>query len=240
MKAIIFACKYSKTIPYFAQLWNKYYDSNMEVIVLSPTYLPVLPNNFKHFKLSNFSRSWVNDISEFFDRFTDEYFFSTMDDHFLYSSVQRGVLIKAERIIQSNNNVCKFGCRIGPINQIPRWALDTPDIQFSRYNDTFCQPCPVRASLMPSIWRTEFFKLLLDHSKDYTAWEFELRPKTKTPYELEPEIREKIKDKRFLFSEIEPFPCIDLIRGGQDNYNEWSKLVKEDIEIFSSARKAVF
>ena len=242
MKAIVFSCQHPQMIPYFAHLWNKYYDSKMEVIVLSPEELPVLPDNFSHFKLSNFTKSWVNDISEFFETFHDDYFFSLMQDHFLYAPVQKEILLEAEKLVHENSDVWKFGCRIGPIPNIPRWALDSPNISFGPYKDTiFSKTCPVRQSLMPSIWRTSFFKLLLEYSVGYTAWEFELRSRTQTAYELEPEIREIIKDKQFLFYEQpDPFPCIDLVRGGQDNYNEWSKLVKDDTDTFLAARKAVF
>lgn len=244
MRTILFSCKHNQILPYFAHLFNKYYDDNMEVIVLSPEELPVLPDNFSHFKLSSFSRSWVNDISEFFDQFQDDYFFSLMQDHFLYASVQKDILKEAEKLIQENSNIYKFGCRIGPIPNIPRWALDSPNMNFGSYLDTkFSSPCPVKQSLLPSLWKTKWFKILLDYSKNYSAWEWELRPKTTTPYLLEPEIRELIKDKQFLFYQTpEVFPCIDLIRGGADNYSEWSQLVqdKDDIDTFSEARKAVF
>ena len=99
MRAIVYSCKYHAIIPYFCKLWNKYYSDKIEVIIVSPEDISKydLPSNFSHYKLSNFTKSWVNDISEFFKDFKDEYFFSCMEDHFLYDYVQTDIINAATR-----------------------------------------------------------------------------------------------------------------------------------------------
>ena len=82
MKTIVFSCKYSKILPFFAKLFNKYWSTEQEVIVLSPfpETIDSLPDNFSIAKLDNFTKNWAEDLQPFFDEFKEPYFHACMED----------------------------------------------------------------------------------------------------------------------------------------------------------------
>lgn len=238
MKAIIFSCKYPQILPYFAKLWNKYFDSNIEAIILSPVDVDMkgMPDNFSHHKLSQFTRSWVDDISPFFESFKEELFFGCMEDHFLHGEVARNILSAGETLMLSDPNVGKFTMGGIPLpHYVKSWERDSEHIEFYFSDEYgFFSPIPIRQSLMPSLWRTDFFKLFLKHSVGYSAWEFEMRP-PQDDYHLEPSVINEIRDYNTVYYPI-GYPMIDLIRKGKSNERLWEGLLlPEDRLIFEEA-----
>lgn len=237
LKVVVTAGKYSDILPLFAKQFNKYFSPDIEVIVLSSKEVTGLPSNFSHVKIPH-TKYWCNDIREFFDSFEDEIFFGCMEDHFLYSSVDLDLLaqiieqFKYDDIIKfvsGKPNDWKSGIR-------DRTSLDC--YQLDR-NDRLWYDAPVRQSLLPSVWRTDFFRFMLDRSVDYNAWEFEVRHNM---YRLEDDILEYMKDKKVLFVKEQVYPMSDVIRGGQPAVGYWSQEVKnpEDIAVFKEATERIF
>jgi len=237
MKVIVTSGKYSQILPLFAQQFNKYFSSDTEVIILSPRGVTGLPSNFSCVKIP-FTDYWCNDIREFFDSFEDEIFLGCMEDHFLHSPVDLGLL--AEIIEEFKyGDIVKF-CSVKPND----WKSQIRDCSNYRYtqlerNDKLWYDAPVRQSLLPSIWKTDFFKYLLDKSRDFNAWEFETR---KNMYHLEEDVLNYIGDRKILFAKEQLYPMSDVIRGGQPAEHYWAQEVKDpkDIAIFKEATERVF
>lgn len=237
MKVIVTSGKYSQILPLFAKQFNRYFSSEIEVIVLSANELDELPDNFSHVKIPH-TKYWCNDIKEFFDSFEDEIFLGCMEDHFLHSPVDMGFLNEIIAEFE-HDDVIKF-CSVKPND----WRSSIRDCsnftshQLER-NDRLWYNAPVRQSLLPSIWRTDFFRFVLDRSVDCNAWEFETRHNM---YHLEKEVLDYIDNRKVLFSKEQLYPMSDVIRGGQPAVGYWSQEVKnpEDIAVFKEATERVF
>lgn len=237
MKVVVSSGKYSEILPLFAKQFNKYFSSDIEVIVLSPKELTGLPDNFSHHKIP-FTPYWCNDIRDFFESFEDEIFLGCMEDHFLYSPVDLQFLDKVLSIFE-DETVLKFCGTMHQPNPSAIWDRNSRDL--FRYKDTeLLHDAPVKHSLMPGIWRTDFFRYLLSQSVDKNAWEFEFRD---NHYRLEPHIIEHIDNRKFLFSHTqELYSMSDVIRGGQPAMHYWEHKVKDpaDIAVFREATNKVF
>jgi hypothetical protein len=237
MKIVVSSCKYSSILPLFAKQFNKYFPTDHEVIVLSPSEITGLPDNFSVVKI-DYSTSWVNDVSGFFKDFEDEIFLGCMEDHFLYSVVDNEFLKRCISLFE-DSSVIKF-CGTRHTLQ-PSAIWDRGDRTVHQYEDSdLLYDAPVKQSLMPGIWRTEFFNYMLEQSEDWNAWEFEVR---KNGYHLEPHILDHIKDKKVVFSSTtELYSMSDVIRGGQPAMNHWERVVKDpdDIAVFREATERVF
>lgn len=235
MKTIVFSGKYIKIIKYFAILYNKYFDSNNQVFVLcsedSQGNAGELPKNFTLYPcVKQTSSSWVEDIYPFFENFNEPYFHGCMEDHFLYSQVDIKIMAEAETLIQNG--------------KIDKLVTNHPNYRFNSYKIESFKICSLAdqegpTSLLPSIWRTDLFKEMLNNVRGKTAWDFELENMKHLNI---------LNAGRYKFAyypidpEFVPYPSVDLIRKGSDNYSFWSKYVKdqEDIQIFNAARKEVF
>jgi hypothetical protein len=243
LKMIVTSGKYSDILPLFAKQFNKYFSPDVEVIVLSPNQVTGLPDNFSYHKIP-FTQYWCNDIREFFDSFEDEIFFGCMEDHFLHSPVDLGFLAEILECF-NDESIIKY-CSVKPGDWLSQ-IRDRPSTRtvthngekYGVYKEDLFFNAPVRQSLLPSIWRTSFFKLMLENSKDFNAWEFEAR---RNEYRLEQNILDQINDKKILFSTKQLFPMSDVIRGGQPAVGYWSQEVKnpEDIAVFREATERVF
>jgi len=228
MKTIVFSCKYSNILPYFAIQFNKHFDSNQEVIVLSPwDELPPLPANFSHFKLPEFSPSWCNDLMPFFDQFHDEYFHSCMEDHFLHDPVNMDIFAEAEKLVREGT-IDKFGFQVGhrPGEGARRFPDNPMFIKVAKEDN-------VVSSLQPSIWRLSMFRELLERTRDRNAWQFETMNKQPT-----------LPDEFTVFycPEPEPYPVQDVVRRNVNNTHYWSRFVKgeENIKVFQQATQELF
>lgn len=237
LKVVVMAGKYVDILPLFARQFNKYFSSEIEVIVLSHKEAPGLPDNFSHAKIP-YTKFWCNDIREFFNSFEDELFFGCMEDHFLYAPVDLELL--AEIVEQFKySDIIKFVS--GKPNDWKSAVRDRTSLEHSQLerNDRLWYDAPVRQSLLPSIWKTDFFRFILDRSIDYNAWEFEVRHNM---YRLEDDILEHMKNKKVLFAKEQLYPMSDVIRGGQPAEHYWAQEVKDpkDIAIFKEATERVF
>tara|TARA_R110000751_G_scaffold46368_14_gene104441 strand:- start:2535 stop:3269 length:735 start_codon:yes stop_codon:yes gene_type:complete len=237
MKVIVTSGKYSQILPLFAKQFNKYFSSDVEVVVLSANEVTGLPDNFSHAKIPH-TKFWCNDIREFFDSFEDELFLGCMEDHFLHAPVDLGLL--AEIITEFEyGDIVKF-CSVKPND----WKSHITDCshfsckQLER-NDRLWYNAPVRQSLLPSIWNTDLFRFILERSTDCNAWEFETRHNM---YRLENEVLEFIGDRKVLFAKEQLYPMSDVIRGGEPAMGHWAQEVKDpdDIAVFKDATERVF
>jgi hypothetical protein len=235
MKVVVTSGKYSELLPLFAQQFNKYFSPDVEVVILSSKQVSGLPDNFSH-EYIPFTQYWCNDIREYFESFGDEVFLGCMEDHFLHSKVDLGLLAEILDAFK-DDSVIKY-CSVKPGDWTSQ-VRDRPVEPYSAYGDNLIYNAPVRQSLLPSVWRTSFFKLILENSIDYNAWQFECRD---NHYILEPAIADVIQDKKVLFSAKQLYPMSDVVRGGQPSRDYWIQEVKlpEDIAVFEEATRKVF
>ena len=221
MKLIVFSCKYPKLLPYFAKQLKKYYTDSIDVIVLSHKELPSdLPDNFSHYKLPSYSSSWVDDIYPFFEQFKDKYFLSCMEDHFLHDYVDKEVIHDAVKLFDWEH-IDKFGFQIGRRTGAEPYSEDKV---YHKMNTR----CNLASSLQPSIWRTTFFKKILDASRGLNAWEFETANKNS----------ELVTEHTVLYKESpEPWQVADIVRNSQPNKSFWDNRLtcEEDREVFEAA-----
>jgi hypothetical protein len=235
MKVIVTSGKYPEILPLFAHQFNKYFGSDFEVIVLSSREVTGLPDNFSYVKIP-FTEYWCNDVREFFDTFEDEIFLGCMEDHFLHSKVDPEFLAEIIDAFDDPSVIKYCSVKPGDENSAVR---DRPVEPYQSFSDTLLYNAPVRQSLLPSVWRTSFFKLILENSIDYNAWQFEARD---NHYKLEPVIADAIADKKVLFSAKQLYAMSDVIRGGRPGVDYWSQEVHdpEDIQVFKDATVKVF
>jgi len=169
--------------------------------------------------------SWCNDLQPFFDQFTDEYFHACMEDHFLYDNVDVQTIEDAKTYIE-REDIDKFGFQIGTRSGTKPFSVNL------RYKQ-LTPACNLVSSLQPSVWRTSFFKKILDSSRGLDAWEFETNNKKES----------LVTDHVCIYQESpEPYPVADVVRRRQPNKAFWGKCVTDvdDIAIFEAATKAVF
>ena len=247
MRVVVTSGKYSDLLPLFAKQFNKHFSSEIEVIVLSPNQVTGLPDNFSYHKIP-FTQYWCNDIRGFFESFEDEIFLGCMEDHFLHSPVDLEFLDEILSTFE-DKTVIKY-CSVKPGDWISA-IRDRPSEQhnpsdkrgkgesYQIYKGELIFNAPVRQSLLPSVWRTSFFNIILNNSPNFNVWEFEAR---KNEYRLEQVILDQIKDKKVLFSTKQLFPMSDVVRNGQPAQNFWKEEVKnpEDLLIFKEATTRIF
>jgi len=225
MKLIVFSCKYPDLLPHFAVQLKKYYADSIEVIVLSNKDLPSLPDNFSHYRLPSYTESWVDDIYPFFEQFDKHLFLSCMEDHFLYDYVDMSVIGDALALFDWEH-IDKFGFQIGPRGGSKRYNVDPV------YHEMHIG-CNLASSLQPAIWKTDYFKKILDASRGLNAWDFETQNKN-------PEL---VVDHTVLYKESpEPWPVADVVRNSRSNREFWDKRLKcrDDREIFETATAEIF
>ena len=182
---------YNPLAPGFAYLFNRYWDDRQEVTLLC--YSPpatVLPANFKVVSLGNaahfgndvpewspgrrgkhFSEPyptprWTDSLAPFFHRVEQDYFILLQIDYFIHRPVERekiallaGYLAMEDVVkIDLSRDRAFFPHRLFESNEGMRIVVSNQD-------------APFRSSLLPAIWRTDYFRNLLRPGR--SPWAFE-------------------------------------------------------------------
>jgi len=240
MKTIVFSCKYSNIVPYFAIQFNKYFSPLWPVVVLSPRDIPELPSNFEVFKLPQYSSSWCDDLIPFFDQFTDTCFHACMEDHFLYDHVNISD-VRAGQSLIGLNKIDKFGFQVGPREGSIPFKLSN-DLEHLYPNlEQQTRYCNLISTLQPSVWRTDLFRKLLYTSRGKSAWQFETE--NREPFWA-------IENIGVFKIHPEPYPVADIVRQGASrkggnaipNNDFWTSRITDpdDLKVFTAATKEIF
>ncbi len=176
----------------FAHLFNRHWSDRQEVTMLcyAPPRDP-LPSNFevlslgdgrdfgndipewapgrrgKHFKELYPTPRWTDSIAPYFERLRDEHFILLQIDYFIHRAVE---LEKIELLQQycKREDVVKI--------DLSRDRAFFPNTPFATREGTKIvvsnQDAPFRSSLLPAIWRTDYFRRLLRPGR--SPWAFEM------------------------------------------------------------------
>lgn len=107
MKIYIATCDaYDRLMKPFAYLFNKFWDSSLEVTMLSyrtPQF--DLPENFNFISLGEKQISinhWSTDLRNFFETVDDDFFMLAAEDHFIYDYVNTDLLDRLKTKLHDN------------------------------------------------------------------------------------------------------------------------------------------
>lgn len=163
---ILTSDKYNFLLEGYTELFNKHWDSDIQVIVLGfDTPDVTLPDNFVFESLGKQSdwNTWSGPLIEYFSRVTDKYFFMSFEDHYLVDDVNT-------QLFQEAMSYC--GGSVDKVYlMIDNKTLREP-YKGNFYNSLDEKGANVNNSLLPAIWKREFFLRLLDPNIK-TAHEFE-------------------------------------------------------------------
>jgi hypothetical protein len=183
---------YNPLAPGFAYLFNRYWDPRQEVTLLcySPPKAP-LPSNFqvvslgnaeqfgnevpewspgrrgKHFNEPYPTPRWTDSLAPFFNRVKDEYFILLQIDYFIHRPVE---LDKIALLLGyfDRKDVVKI--------DLSRDRAFFPHSLFASNGGLKIvvsdQDAPFRSSLLPAIWRADYFRNLLHPGR--SPWTFEM------------------------------------------------------------------
>ena len=157
--------KYSHLLVPYTTLFNKYWPGQ-EVVFLgyNDLNIPKLPDNFNFVSLGKQANSsWSSPLIPYINSLEDEYFIFTMEDMMLVDYVD------IEKMKLLENEVSSGAAQ--------KAILDTHLNVYSRdYKHGLVQikpDAPYRTTLIPSIWKKEYFLKYL--RPNFTAWDFEIK-----------------------------------------------------------------
>ena len=143
--------RYYPLVPIFSYLFNKFWDNNIEVIILGYEPYPYkLPDNFKFVSMAPTQHNvfqWSTDIGNFMKSIDDEYIIFANEDLFIYDYVNQDLF----------NKICEYIPEVSCIGLTK--AVET-NSKFHVLNNNFMeldQQARCQCSLMWNIWKREYF-----------------------------------------------------------------------------------
>ena len=227
--------KYSFLLEGYSHFFNKYWDDSIEVTVLCFDKPNVkLPENFTIQSLGKQSQfsNWSDALIPVFSKLQDDRFFMCFEDHFLIKKVDTKLFDCSMDMMDIDKSICKV------------WTLCKPTIINPEYSNSFYKwrktsGCLIPSSLLPSVWKTDYFNRLLRPNLDCHSFEV---------------VNDnKLNGKIVIYPKEWPlYPSLDAMRYGRfndkifENYKRnksasnqvWQQdLLEEDIQIFRNMRK---
>tara|TARA_R110001599_G_scaffold78258_1_gene212863 strand:+ start:37 stop:735 length:699 start_codon:yes stop_codon:yes gene_type:complete len=158
--------RYTALIEPFAFLFNKFWSSDQQVVILGYTKPDCkLPENFEFISMGisrNDPKEWSTDLRKYFQSIDDEWFIYGTEDMFLVYPVDFNSLNKLKTYmkpgvgrINITNDVCRKDCSILEDNVVE-----------------LTQTADYRISCIYSIWNREYMLKYLQ--PEMTPWEFEI------------------------------------------------------------------
>lgn len=158
--------RYTALIEPFAFLFNKFWSSDQQVVILGYTKPDCkLPENFEFVSMGvsrNDPKEWSTDLRKYFQSIDDEWFIYGTEDMFLVYPVDFNSLNKLKTYmkpgvgrINITNDACRKDCSILEDNVVE-----------------LTQTADYRISCIYSIWNREYMLKYLQ--PEMTPWEFEL------------------------------------------------------------------
>ena len=189
--------KYNFLLEGYAELFNKHWDSDIQVVLLGfDTPSITLPNNFTFESLGQQSdwNTWSGPLIEYFSNVEDDYFFLCFEDHYIVDDVELDLMDEA--LTYCDGDIDKVYLMIDG-NTI------TSEYKGNFHNSRDAKGANVNNSLLPAIWKREFFLRLLD-------------PKIKTAHEFEG-VNNKTLGGKIIQSTSIIYPNVDAARKGGYN-----------------------
>jgi hypothetical protein len=182
---------YNPLAPGFAYLFNRYWDARQEVTLLcySPPKVP-LPSNFevvslgdgghfgnevpewspgrrgKHFDEPYPTPRWTDSLTPIFDRLEQEHFILLQIDYFIHRPVEREKIAFLTGYLEQKNVV-----KIDLSRDRAFFPHSLVELKKGMRIVVSNQDAPFRSSLLPAIWRTDYFRNLLRPGR--SPWAFE-------------------------------------------------------------------
>ncbi|MEP6534498.1 MAG: hypothetical protein ABJF23_04220 [Bryobacteraceae bacterium] len=225
----------------FAHLFNRHWSDQQEVRLLcyTPPRDP-LPSNFevvslgeakdfgndipewspgrrgKHFKELYPTPKWTDSLTPFFDRVRDELFILLQIDYFIHRPVELEKIEMLRRYCEQED-IVKI--------DLSRDRAFFPHVHFATHEGTKIvlsnQDAPFRSSLLPAIWRTDYFRQLLKPGR--SPWAFEMLG-----------MQECMNDGKRILGVDQPLdgpvPYLNVYYSGKLN---WQQLMRMDEDIRS-------
>lgn len=164
---IITSDKYNFLLEGYIELFKKYWNSDIQVVILGfDTPDVILPDNFTFHSMGKQSdwNTWSGPLFEYFSNIDDEYFVLCFEDHYIVNDVNHQLM--EEAISYCNGDIDKVYLMIDG-------RTITGHYKGNFYNSLDTRGANVNNSLLPAIWKREFFLRLLDPTIK-TAHEFEM------------------------------------------------------------------
>lgn len=187
-------------------LFQKYWNSDLPINVLgfaSPTV--DLPDNFSFVSMGKQEdcSTWGTPLKKYLESLDDEYFFMAFEDHYLVDHVMTELFHEAFRYCHDSG---------GEIDKVYLARDDRRIVSHYKgnfYNTIDTPNCLVTTSLLPSIWRREYFLSLLE-------------PDMRTPHDFEIRLNAKKLNCKTIQSKHIIYPNVDCYRQGKFNHRVFS------------------
>ena len=163
---IITSDKYNLLLEGYAKLFNHFWDSTIDVTILGFSRPDLtLPSNFKFHSMGKQSDwdTWSGPLIEYFNSIDDEYIFICFEDHYITDTVN--TVLFNEALSYCDGSIDKVYLMIEN-------RTITSDYKGNFFNSQDSRGANVNNSLLPAIWKRNFFMKLLD-SNIKTAHDFE-------------------------------------------------------------------
>ena len=198
--------KYRFLLGGYTELFNRHWKGQLDVTILGfEKPQDDLPENFKFHSLGKQKGTiWSNPLISFFSKLEDEYFFFCFEDHFLIHDVNLRLIEESIDFLK-NDDIDKV------------WFLAKPTIKNIDYSEKFYKwkpspGCLIPTSLLPSIWKKDYFLKLL--KSNMSPWDFETK-------------NTDLQSSNIIYAKDYPiYPMLDVMRAGHFNPSLllWDKL----------------
>lgn len=162
--------KYRYLVAGFAESFNKWWSSNVQVFVLcydKPNEL--LPSNFECISLGrqeDYKKSWTTALTPYFNKCEDDKILILLEDYWLNKQVKQNEINEALNQFEKSD--------------VMKVELNSLNLQFG-HSGNFeqtnfvirSQQARYRTSLQAAIWKRNYFVRQLH--PNWTAWDFELK-----------------------------------------------------------------
>ncbi len=164
-------------LPAFAYLFNKYWSSNQEVVVVGyniPKF--TLPSNFKFYSLGIVNApqgKWSNGLIKFLYDIPDEFGVIMLEDYWISRPVDIGCINIMVDYMRENTHILRFDLT-GDVAHVHGDCRDAIPYGFIGHYDLVQKPsgAAYRMSFQPAIWNVRLLLSLLKSNKN--PWEVEI------------------------------------------------------------------
>lgn len=237
MKYIVLTSdKHNFLLEGYSILFQKYWNPDLPVTVLGFDKPKVdLPDNFTFVSMGQQKDypTWEQPLREYLESISDEYFFMAFEDHYLVDHVMTELFYEGLFYChESKGEIDKMYLTID------NRRIDS-HYEGSFYNTVDVPNSLVTTSLLPSVWRREYFLSLLE-------------PGMRTPHDFEIRLNSRKLNCKTIQSKHIIYPNVDCYRQGKFNHKVFSQfkakgsysygiydqpMKQEDIEVFKLMEK---
>ena len=194
--------RYNFLLEGYSKLFNQHWDDHLIVTVLGFDPPKVdLPDNFRFHSMGKQKDypTWSGPLIEYFSKCQDEYFFLCFEDHYLVNTVAKVLVEEIMRHLSGDRSIDK-------VYLMPDDSKIKSHYKGKFYESVDRPNALVTTSLLPAIWKKEFFMRLLS-------------PSQKRPHDFEIQNNRKTLGCKVIMSRSIIYPSVDAVRKGNYNYS---------------------